>query len=243
MSSGPIRRHGLPAMVMHWFNAVCWLFLLGTGLGLIQNPALQPFGDGWPNALRSLFTGGAGLLTFHIWAGIVWAGVWLAFILSPWGLARYTLPFLRQIFSLDFARDFAWLIKKPLQMLFGYRTMARLVRPVGWDGGIPDQDFYNAGQKAAAIPLVLGGLALSVTGAVMALSKYYLGAESAIWVQWSIMFHFAAAGLTMVVLVVHIYMSSISRDERPALFSMFTGVVPAEYAEHHHRVWFERMKR
>ncbi len=32
-----IRRHTRTAMFMHWFNAVCWLFLLLSGFALLAN--------------------------------------------------------------------------------------------------------------------------------------------------------------------------------------------------------------
>ena len=36
-------------------------------------------------------------------------------------------------------------------------------------------------------------------------------------------------------------MASISKDERPAFWSMFTGVVPEHYAKHHHKTWYDRL--
>jgi formate dehydrogenase subunit gamma len=37
-------------------------------------------------------------------------------------------------------------------------------------------------------------------------------------------------------------MAAISPDERPAFFSMFTGTVPEDYAEHHHKLWYDEVK-
>ena len=240
MSERMIRRHSGPAIFIHWFNAVLWLFLLATGLGLIDNPQLQPLGSWWPRAMRALFGGGTGLLWTHLTAAGLWLVVWLV-VIVVW-LRSLTLPFLGRILSLRPGRDLEWTIKKNLQMTLGYRMMARLVKPLGWKGNIPDQPFYNAGQKAAAMVMVLGGLVLTLTGMVMAVSKYLLEPAQVVWVQWSITLHFLAAGLTTAMLLLHVYMAAISREERPAFWSMFSGRVPAGYAQHHHRLWFNQLE-
>lgn len=240
MSSRMIRRHRPAAMLIHWFNAVCWFFLLATGLGLIRNPALQPLGQWWPDLIHAIFGGGGALLKAHWIVGLIWAGVWMVFLLA--GIARYTLPFLRQMMSYKLPRDIEWMIKKNIQMMLGYRAMARLVKPIGWDGRIPDQGFYNTGQKAAALGMIGGGAVIALTGAVMLASKYVLDPAEVPLVQWSITLHYIAAAVTFGILLVHIYMAAISREERPAFFSMFSGEVPEEYARHHHRLWYDEVK-
>ena len=49
--------------------------------------------------------------------------------------------------------------------------MARLVKPIGWDGKIPDQGFYNAGQKAAAGGMIAGAVVIVITGVIMFMSQ------------------------------------------------------------------------
>lgn len=235
-----IRRHHPAGMFIHWFNAAAWFFLLASGLGLIDNPKLQPLGQWWPDMMRAIFGGGANLLLAHEIVAGIWAGVWLVFLII--GVKRYTAPFLIQMLSLNPIRDTQWMIKKNLQMTLGYKMMAKMVKPLGMDGRIPDQPFYNAGQKAAALAIIGGAAALALTGVVMVLSKYVLDSGQAALVQWSITIHYIAAGLTTAMLLLHIYMAAISKDERPAFFSMFTGHVPAKYAEHHHKLWFDKVK-
>ncbi len=234
-----IKRHKLPAMMIHWFNAAAWFFLLATGLGLIRNPALQPLGQWWPEMMRDLFGGGAALLRAHWMVGLVWAGVWLLFLVI--GATRYTIPFLKQIMTFKIPRDIFWMVKKNMQMTMGYKMMAKMVKPLGWDGKIPDQEFYNAGQKAAALGMIAGAVVIAVTGVIMLISKVYLGPEQVTMVQWSITIHYMAAAVTFGILLIHIYMAAISREERPAFISMFTGEVPEEYARHHHRLWYQKV--
>lgn len=241
MSSAPLRRHTAAGIFMHWFNAACWLFLLATGLGLIDNPDLRPFGEGYPHALRAIFGGGANLLVAHWLVAVIWLLIWAGFIAAY--LTRHVVPFLRQIASISPARDLEWMAKKQVQMMVGYRLMAKLVRPLGWDGRLPEQEYYNAGQKLAAQGIIAGALVLVASGVVMLASKYALGSGWETLVQWSITVHYLAALFTTVLLMVHIYMAAISSEERPAFISMFTGTVPAGYAQHHHKLWYDQAIR
>ncbi len=241
MSSPMIQRHTNTGIFMHWFNAGCWLFLLATGLGLLQNPDLQPLGAWYPGLLRAVFGGGDGLLGAHIAVALLWLAVWAGYYLRFAG--RYAVPFLVSIFTLDPRRDLQWIVKKNFQMTLGYKMMARLVRPLGWDGRLPEQEYYNAGQKLAAQVMVLGSLVLAVSGLILAASSWIIDTPNVPWVQWSITIHYLAAGLTFAIVLVHIYMAAIAKEERPALWSMFNGQVPAAYAEHHHKLWYDKLSK
>ena len=233
MNSQMIRRHSVHAMIMHWFNTVCWGFLLATGLGLVDNPVLQPLGMWWVRLMHSVFGSGAQLLQVHIVCGAIWSiGFFLYGILF---FKSATLVFLKEILTFSLKRDLLWLIRKPLTMTVGPKIMRRLsITP-----DIPDQGFYNVGQKLFAIPALFGGMIIAVTGWIMTFSKQDLTGLST--VQWSILIHFITVGLVFAGLLIHIYMAAIAKGELPALISMFTGKVPADYAEHHHRFWFGKV--
>lgn len=218
-------------MIMHWFNTVCWGVLLATGLGLVDNPALQPLGMWWVDFMHTVFGGGAQLLRVHI----VWGAIWsIGFLL--YGIVFFrstTFVFVKEILTVSLKRDLLWLIKKPLSMTIGTKMMMRL----GMTPEIPDQGFYNVGQKLFAIPALFGGMIIAATGWIMTFSKEDL--TSVDTVQWSILIHFVTVGLVFAGLLIHIYMAAIAKGELPALISMFTGKVPADYAKHHHRFWFD----
>lgn len=235
----PILRHTQVGIFLHWFNAASWFFLLATGLALLDNHYLGLMPKGYVDAVRALFGGGGNLLAAHWVVGSFWAAVML--VMAAAFARTHTLPFLRQIVSYDPWRDGEWMLKKQVQMVFGYRIMAKLTRPINYDPAIPDQPYYNAGQKLAAVGLVLSALGLVATGVLMVLSKYVFGPEWTTLVQWSILAHFILAGLTTGLLMVHIFMAGIASEERPALISMFTGSVPASYAKHHHRLWYDQV--
>jgi formate dehydrogenase subunit gamma len=230
-----IKRHTPIDITMHWFNAVCWLFLLGTGLGLLRNESLQLFGGVWGRWMRGIFGTGETLLLAHEVVGIVWAAGFLLY-----GIFRFrqaVWPFTREIFTFSPARDSQWLFKKGILMTLGPGAL----RKRGIDPALPDQGFYNAGQKMFAIPALLGGILIAVSGVVMVLSRVAL--TDTTWVQWAILIHFLGAGLVSAGLLIHIYMASLAPGERPAFVSMFTGYVPEDFARHHNRLWYETFRK
>ncbi len=229
-----IHRHTRLSIFMHWFNAVCWLFLLLTGIGLIRNDDLQPF-TAWPVMMRNLFGGGGNLLLAHEIAGVLWASVFLIYGIVF--LRKDVMPFLREIFSFSILQDALWLVTKGIQMTLGNKALKIIAEKFKFSPRIPDQGFYNAGQKLFAILAVLGGIVLALTGFIMILSQ--TGAVAPILVQWAIFIHFVTAGLVFAGLLVHIFMASIAAGEKPAFLSMFTGKIPEDYARSHHKLWLD----
>lgn len=228
-----LTRHDVSSIRMHWFNAACWLLLLVTGVGLIQNPGLNPLGGWYPEMLRSLVGGGANLLRIHLIIGFVWIAAYLLYMAVNF---KGTLFFLKEIFQVKLGRDLAWLFRKMVLMTAGEGALKKLGQPTN----LPDQGFYNMGQKAFAQASVLGGVCIAVTGVIMFLSDKVFPAELVWIVSWSVTIHYLAVGVVFAGLLVHIYMAAISIEERPGLRSMFTGCVPEDYAKHHHRLWWDK---
>ena len=234
MADKMIKRHTGISIFIHWFNAVCWLILLITGVGLISNTDLNPVGAWWPEMIRGMLGGGESLLWIHVTFGSIWIIVFFLFGISA--VRGYTIPFIKEIFSFSPSNDILWLIKKGIQMTLGYKFMAWL----GFEPRIPDQGFYNVGQKMFAIPALLGSAVIGLTGIIMIASKFYSINQAV--VQWSILVHFLVVGAVFAGLLIHVFMASIAKGELPALISMFTGTVPTEYAKHHHKLWYEEVK-
>jgi len=222
-------------MIMHWFNAVCWLFLLATGLGLLQNESLQLAGGTWSRWMRGLFGSADALLRVHEVAGLIWAGGFLLY-----GIFRFrksVWPFTLEILTLSPGKDIRWLLKKGTIMTLG----SGVLKKRGIDPTLPDQGFYNIGQKMFAIPALFGGILIAASGIVMMLSR--VAFTDTTWVQWSIPIHFLGAGIVSAGLLMHIYMASLAPGERPAFNSMFTGNIPEDFARHHNRLWYEAVKQ
>jgi len=232
MSEKMIHRHTRLSIFMHWFNAFCWFALLLTGLGLIKNEQLNPVGAWLPSLMRSLFGGGENLLMVHQYLGLVWAGVFLAYILFR---PRETWVFLKEVFTVSPASDMLWLAKMNLKMTLGRKGLQRF----GLTPDLPPQGFYNFGQKVFAQASVVGGVVIVATGLVMFFSTIVMNNPSP--AAWSRVVHYLTVGLVFAGLLVHIYMAAISREERPAFLSMFTGSVSEHYAKHHHPLWYAQV--
>jgi formate dehydrogenase subunit gamma len=230
MGQKMIRRHNRKSIFAHWFNAACWAFMLPTGIGLIDNKGLNPLGAWLPELMRGIFGAPENLLVAHEICGILWAGVMLVYSIAF--IRSETLPFLKEIFSVSFPGDPLWLVKKMILMTAGPSLLGKL----GQDAELPEQGFYNTGQKMFAVPAVLGGIVIVITGLIMTFSKSF---ASPVPAQWSILIHYVGVGLVFAGLLVHIFMASIAKEERPAFRSMFTGYVPEEFAMHHNSLWYK----
>ncbi len=229
-----IKRHDKINIFMHWFNALCWIFLLLTGLGLIKNQDLEILGGWWANLMHGIFGSGETLLAAHVIAGFIWCGGFILYGIIF--LKKHVLPFTREILTVSPAKDMMWLIKKGIYMTMGNRVLKKL----GFDPRLPDQGFYNVGQKIFAIPSLFGGIIIAVTGFIMFASDKWI-TDTTI-VQWAILIHFVTVILVFAGLFIHVYMAGIAAGEKPAFISMFTGKVPKDYAEHHHKLWYEKIK-
>lgn len=235
MGNEMIRRHSLPAIVMHWFNAGCWLFLLTSGVGLIDNEQLQPISMWVPKFMNSLFGGGENLLLLHWICGLVWAITYVLYAI--FFIRSGTIPFIKEIFSFSFKRDFLWLVKKGVGMTLGDKALAKM----GLDAELPSQGFYNVGQKLFGITALFGSIVIAITGLLMTSPKLEL--VSLATIQWCILIHYLAVGLVFAGLLIHIFMAAIAKGELPALVSMFTGSVTEDHAKHLHKCWYDDVVR
>lgn len=229
-----IRRHSKTAIAIHWFNAICWIFLLFSGFALLSNPDMQPVGRWWPGLWTGFF-GELGLLNAHIAVGIIWALVYAVYLLLR--MRAEAWPFLREITDLHPKMDMIWCGKKGLWLTTSSKTMRRM----GIDPELPKQGFYNAGQKLVAILAVIASVTLVITGALMVFLADKAGTETLL--QWCLLLHFCAAGSMAIFLPVHIYMAAFAPGEGPALRSMFTGYVPEDFVRHHNPLWYDQLQK
>lgn len=221
---------------MHWFNAVCWIFLLFSGFALLAGE-MQPVGKWWINLWQGVF-GDRGLLVAHLAVGSVWVVVYALYIVIF--CRREVLPFLREVTTFHMKSDIEWCMKKGLWLVLGPKRTMKL----GIDPALPPQGFYNAGQRMVAVMAVIASIGLAVTGIIMGFfsgNVEYALSETVL--QWSIFVHFCCAGIMAILLPVHIYMAALAPGEGPALRSMFTGFVPERHIEHHNTLWYEALKK
>jgi formate dehydrogenase gamma subunit len=160
-------------------------------------------------------------LRVHIALGLVWfTVVTLVFLVDPWGLALRFLEDLRLT-----TQDLRWL------KLRGRHELAPGAVP------LPPQGAYNAGQKMFGYTVLLGSLAIGVTGVLM-----YVGLQGGVLGRWMVLSHLAAVGGVIAFFFVHFTMTVLLEEERPSLRAMVVGTVDSDYVRHHHEQWYDRFK-
>jgi len=106
------------------------------------------------------------------------------------------------------------------------------------DSQVPDEDRFNAGQKALFWGFFWCGIVLLLTGFVLCVPH---------WFPWSLRFlrlisvilHPIAALFTIALFIIHVYMGTAV--ERGAFGSVIRRDVSRTWAQRFHRAWYERV--
>jgi formate dehydrogenase gamma subunit len=216
------KKHHVAIMLLHWFNAAVWLAELVTGVGLVTSRHFRVAPEWYLSVAQGLFGSRANMLQVHIALGLLWMGVFLVY--GIFGFRTYLgQEVLRKEIALD-RDDIRWLIVRTRQIIG--LTKDRL----------PPQGIYNAGQKLFAVMVYLALPVIMLTGVVVAFHLF--GTQA---VGWAIVLHFAAVGVVVSGLIVHVYMGAVFPEEKPAFFSMITGNVNELYAYSHHFKWWREL--
>jgi formate dehydrogenase gamma subunit len=223
MSQRMIKKHDVAIILLHWFNAAVWAFELATGAALISSDHFRFAPQWYIDSLTGLFGARQNLLRFHIAAGVAWIVVFAVYGIFGWRtyLRREVLE--REV-GLD-RDDFVWL-KTRILLILG-RTKDPL----------PPQGVYNAGQKLFAVMVYTMVPVVMASGLVMA---FHWGPAQL--VGWAVVIHFAAAAVVVSGLMIHVYMGAVFPEEKPAFFSMLTGMVNELFAYKHHFKWWREVK-
>lgn len=218
-----IKKHHVAIMLLHWFNAATWILEIATGAALISSRLFRVAPDWYVAIVNGLFGTRGNLLRFHVALGLVWIGVFLVY--GIFGFRTYLRgEVLKKEIALD-RDDVRWLVVRALRILG--RT----------DEALPLQGVYNAGQKLFSMVVYAMLPVVMVTGVIMAFRLF-----SPWVVGWAVVLHFAAVGVVVAGLVIHVYMGAVFPEEKPAFFSMITGTVNELFAYNHHFKWWREMK-
>jgi uncharacterized protein len=223
MAQRAIKKHHVAIMLLHWFNATVWLLQLATGAALIRSPYFRVLPYWYIRTVRGMFGTKANMLRFHITLGIVWIVVF-----AVYGIFGYRTYLVRQVLDKEIGvdrDDLLWLKTRLLNLL------KRASHP------LPPQGIYNAGQKLFAVLVYAMIPVVMISGLVM---SFRLISTTA--VQWAVVLHFVAVGLVVSGLMIHVYMGAVFPEEKPAFFSMITGMVNELYAYRHHFKWWREVK-
>lgn len=101
----------------------------------------------------------------------------------------------------------------------------------------PDSARFNAGQKLIFWSVVLGGIALSVTGIIM---LFPFSAADINGMQWAQYIHAIVGVILTAIMIAHIYIGSLGMEG--AYDAMGSGEVDLAWARRHHRVWVEEQQ-
>ena len=223
MAQRQIKKHHVAIVLLHWFNAVTWLCELATGAGLIVSPRYR-FAPMWYlQMMEGIFGSRANMLRFHIAVGLTWVTVFLVYAI--FGFRNYLhVEVLQHEVGLD-KDDVHWL-------------KARTLRLIGrGEGPLPPQGVYNAGQKLFALLVYTAVPIIMLTGLIMTFHWFGPGV-----VAWAMILHYFAVVMVVSGLMIHVYMGAVFPEEKPAFYSMITGVVNELYAYHHHFKWWREVK-
>lgn len=221
MEQRQIKKHHVAIVLLHWFNAIVWFIELATGLAVVSAAGFRVAPEWYTSTLTSAF-GAANLLRMHIATGLTWIVVFIVYGVFGYRDYVHHEVLIREM-GLDHD-DFEWLRIRTLRLL--KRTQEPL----------PQQGIYNAGQKLFAYVVYMALPVIGVTGLIM--TFHWFG--SAI-VAWSMVLHFLAVGVVVSGLMIHVYMGAVFPEERPAFFSMITGMVNELYAYNHHYKWWREV--
>jgi formate dehydrogenase subunit gamma len=107
------------------------------------------------------------------------------------------------------------------------------------DDEVPPQGRFNAGQKLFYWVMYYGALSLLVTGILMWFPEKWRGLHGLM--SLVIPLHTAAALVTIGAFIIHIYMGIMM--VAGGFRGIAIGTVTKEWAQHHHRLWYDKIKQ
>lgn len=104
---------------------------------------------------------------------------------------------------------------------------------------VPPQGRFNAGQKMFYWVMYYGAIVLVITGVIMWFPELIAG--RAHWLlTFIIPIHVATALITIGAFIIHVYMGVLL--VRGGMKGILFGSVSEEWAAHHHRLWYNKIK-
>jgi cytochrome b subunit of formate dehydrogenase len=130
-------------------------------------------------------------------------------------------------------RDWMLLIPNMKDLIQGFIGKYFLRRK--WDA----EDKYMSSQKGAFVPFAAIGIVMLLSGAVK-VAAHVLPISANVW-GWATVIHDVFMIFTILYILVHVGMVVVL-GHWPAFFSWFTGTMSTKTVEHHHPVWYEKLK-
>jgi formate dehydrogenase subunit gamma len=201
-----LRFNGFERFV-HWTTASAFIVLGITGLNVT-------FG-------RVLFASSAGSDAFSTWS--LWAKYAHNFVSFAFTLGVVLMFLIWIAENFPTKADFEWLARGG-----GLFTKKH--------GGHPPSWRFNAGQKLLYWAVVIGGVAMIVTGYMLMFPFY--GGMTIRGMSLAEIFHGIVGVLFVAMILAHIYLGTVGMEG--ALEAMVDGDVDCNWAKEHHSLWYQQ---
>jgi len=216
---------------LHWFNAISWLVLTLSGLGIIRG-GLRFMPVGYAEWVQNAVGGQFNLIVGHSLMGLLWAGVFAIFVLFNWSSVVW--PFLKKILSItpmSVLRDL-WQMVVAIANLFGLLKSAKL----------PPPGRYNGAQRLLGTMIIASSMVIALTGTLMFVLFLLtpMVVDGAVF-RWALVAHAFFVGLVYIGLVAHIYYALVEDPE--SLRSMQDGYLEEGYVKRHCTAWYDELKQ
>lgn len=204
-----VERFNFLARITHWSHTVTFLLCLFTGLILFLD------GVDW---LAAIFGGyrGAGLV-HRIAAAVLTVTILTSMAVGFKGVIAWIKDLFR--FGMN---DIGFLLVFPLEFL-------------GFKVKIPPQTRFNGGEKMNSIVTPTMVFLLMISGWIM----WWPG----IWWPGLVRFSYWVHDLAMIfgtlMVCMHGYLGSFHPGSGESFWGMWKGTVRADWAQHHHAIWYE----
>ena len=206
-----VERFKLRARFLHWTIAAIVLLLAITGVFF--------FVPGWGLAAAGGYSG----LIHRIFA-VALVGVGLTYAVA---FPRSAWSFIKESFS--YGRDDIGWARAALGYYFG-----------GDESKMPPQGHINAGQKLWCLCIIVCGLLLVITGAIMWFFKPNV--PPAVF-QWSVFVHDLAFIGGTCFFFVHFILGALHPRMSESLRSMWLGKISVKYAKSHYGKWYDKISK
>jgi len=207
-----VERFNVHSRLTHWGHTVTYLLCLFTGLALYLNSVE------W---LAVPFGGFRGAGMVHRVSAVLMTLVIVYFVLVNF---KVLIAWIMDILSFG-KRDIGFLLKFPMEFL-------------GFKVEIPPQTKFNGGEKGNSIVTPTCVLLLVASGYIM----WFPAIFPVSWVRLAYPIHDLAMIFSAVMVCMHAYLGSFHPGSGESFWGMWKGTVREDWAEHHHKLWYDKVK-
>ncbi len=204
-----VERFNFLSRFTHWGHTVTFLLCLFTGLALFLNNA------GW---LAAIFGGYNGANLVHRISAVFMTIIIAVFVV---GNFKVLIAWIKDILRFGM-NDIKFLLVFPLEFL-------------GFKVKVPPQTKFNGGEKGNSIVTPTAVIFLVLSGYIMWFPTIF----PAGLVRLAYPIHDIAMVLATMMVCMHGYLGSFHPGSGESFWGMWKGTVREEWAEHHHKTWYD----